>query len=180
MKRLSVVVFVVIAMSALLTACGGGTGGDPVATVKELAQVVADKKYEKIPDYLCAAERDSFKKQMDSASATGIDLQKILDAMTISFENPQYTKVSESGDKASVQMKTKLVIKVDREKFKALTAEILKGQGLEMPEEQIAPLIEQSVAQIEKGQDIDSPMELVKENGKWLVCGSGLPVLPIQ
>ena len=88
--------------------------------------------------------------------------------------------MSESGDKATVQMKAKLVIKVDREKFKALTAEILKGQGLEMPEEQIAPLIEQSIAQLEKGQDTDSPMQLVKENGKWLVCGSGLPVLPIQ
>ena len=179
MKRLSVLMIAVAVFSVLLAACGGGAGSDPVATVKELTQVMMDKKFEKIPDYLCAAQKESFKKQLESAS-TGIDLKSLLDMMTITFENPQYTVVSQSEDKATVQMKAKLIIKVDREKFKALTVEMMKNQGVELPEEQIAPLIEPAIAQLEAGQQTDSPMQLVKENGKWVVCGSELSVLPIK
>ena len=151
MKRMSILVLVAMLFSLGLTACGGGaTAGDPIATVKEMMQVVADKKMDKIVDYACASQKEAVKKQFDFASAlggAGMDPQKVLDALNISFENPEYTKVSESGDKATVHMKAKLVMKIDKEKFKSLVAEIMKAQGQELPAEQIDPLIEQMATQ---------------------------------
>ena len=40
--------------------------------------------------------------------------------MTVSLQDGQYTKVSETADKAVVQYKVKMNIKVDKEKFKAV------------------------------------------------------------
>ncbi len=174
MKRNSVLVLAALLLSLGLAACGGSAAAsDPVATVKDMMQVVSNKQVDKIVDYACASQKDSVKKQFDFASAlggTGMDAQKVLDAMSISFENPEYTKVSESGDKATVHMKAKLVMKIDKEKFKSIVADVMKAQGQELPAEQISPLIDQMAAQFEQGQAIDNDIQMVKENGKWLVC----------
>ncbi len=175
MKRFSV--FIVVAMLAglALAACGGGaTASDPVATVKDMMQAVVDKKLDKITDYACAAKKDEVKQQFDLASALGggLDPQKILDVMTFSIENAEYNKLSENGDKATVQMKAKLIIKIDKEKFKSVITDMAKAQGQDLPADQLGPMVDQAATQLEQGQNIDNTVELVKENGKWLICPS--------
>ncbi len=174
MKRISTLVVVALLLTLGLTACGGNSAAsDPVATVKDMMQVVSNKQIDKIVDYACASQKDSVKKQFDFASAlggAGMDPQKVLDALNISFENPEYTKVSEAADKATVHMKAKLVMKIDKQKFTSLVTEIMKAQGQELPADQIGPLIDQMATQFEQGQTIDNDIQLVKENGKWLVC----------
>ena len=176
MKRVSLLVLIAMLLSLGLTACGGGGAAatDPAGVVKEMMQMVVDKKMDKIADYACADQKDAIAQQFDFAAAlgggAGLDAQKVLDMMTISIENAEYTKVSEEADKASVQMKGKLVIKIDKEKFKSIMADILKAQGQELPADQLGPLVDQAAASLEQGQDIDNTIDLVKENGKWVVC----------
>jgi hypothetical protein len=175
MKRLSVVMIVVVVLSVLLTACGGGAANDPVSVVKDMMQAITDKKFDKLADLACAAQKDKIKDALNPAGAlagTGIDVNKMLDAMTFTFSNPDISKVSESGDKATVQVKGKMTIKLDREKFKPILKDILKAQGQDVSDDQLDQFMGLAAGQIESGQDIDNKVEVVKENGKWLVCSS--------
>ncbi len=174
MKRVSTIVVLALMLGVILTACGGGpASSDPVETVKTVMQTVVDKKLDKLPDYACAAKKDDIKKQFDLTQAlggSGIDAQKVFDVMTLSLENPTYEKVSESGDTAAVQMKGKLIIKVDKAKFQTLMSDILKAQGQDMPADQLGPLVDAAATQLEQGQDISNTFQLTKENGKWVIC----------
>lgn len=179
MKRLSAVVVLMIVLSALLAACGGGgsgASGDPVGVVKAAMQAVTDKKFDQLAELTCAAQKDKVKTTFDPASAlgaTGVDVNKILDAMTISFQNPEYTKVSEDADKAVVQMKGKLSIKFDKEKLKAVMKDVLAAQGqASVTDDQLNAGLDALASQMEQGQDLNQSVNVVKENGKWLFCPS--------
>ena len=178
MKRLSVVMIVVIVLSALLTACGGAaSGGDPVSAVKAAMDAAASKQFDKMAEFACAAKKDSVTGEFNPAAALaaqGIakeDAQKLLDAMTISFENVEYGTPTINGDSASVSMKGKMAIKFDKDKLKEFVKTIMAAQGLSnATDEQIDQVLTLMEGQLAQGQSIDSTVDLVKENGKWVIC----------
>lgn len=177
MKRISLVLIAVVVLSAVLTACGGGgaTTSDPASAVKGAMTAITEKNFTKLSEYVCAAQKDKVEQTFNPAGALtggapGIDTQKVLDAMTIKLENGEFTKISETGDKAEVQMKGKLSISVDKEKFKAVLLDIAKAQGQELPADQMDQVLEMVVGQFSQGIDLDEKVAVVKENGKWLMC----------
>ena len=175
MKRLSVVLIAVIVMSALLSACGSGgaAAGDPVSALKDAMQAVVDKKFDKLAELTCAAKRDQVKDTFNPATAlgaTGVDTAKVLDAMTISLKDPTYTKVSEEGDKAVVQFKGTMTMKFDMDKFKAIMKDVLAAQGQTVSDAELDAGLTMITGQLEQGQEVDQKIDMVKENGKWLMC----------
>jgi hypothetical protein len=176
MKRLSLVLVMVFVLSALLTACGGGGGaatGDPVAVVKAAMQAVVDKNFDQLAAVTCAAQKGTIAQGFNPAGAlgaTGVDATKILDAMTISMQNPEYTKVSEDGDKAVVQMKGTLSIKFDKDKLKPIMQDVLKAQGQELSDADLEAGLSMIAGQMEQGQALDQKVNVVKENGQWTFC----------
>ena len=174
MKRLSVVMVMVFVLSALLTACGGGAAAsEPVGVVQAAMQSVVDKKFDQLASMTCAAQKDKVAQTFNPAGAlgaAGVDATKILDAMTISLQNPEYTKVSEEGDKAVVQMKGKMSIKFDKEKLKVVMKDVLKAQGQDVSDEQLTAGLDMIAGQMEQGQDLDQKVDVIKENGKWVFC----------
>ena len=133
MKRLSVVMVMIFVLSALLTACGGGGGAaanDPVGAVKAAMQAVVDKNFDQLAEMTCAAQKDKVKQTFNPAGAlgaAGVDAAKILDAMTITMQNAEYTKVSEEGDKAVVQMKGNLSHKIRQREVEGCDAGSVEG-----------------------------------------------------
>ena len=178
MKRLSVVMIVVIVLSSLLTACGGAaSGGDPVSTMKAAMDAAASKQFDKMAELACAAKKDSVTGQFNPAAALeaqGIakeDTQKLLDALTISFENVEYGTPTINGDSASVAMKGKMSIKFDKNKMKDFVKSLMTAQGLsDATDDQIDQVLTMMEGQMPQGQSIDSTVDLVKENGKWVIC----------
>lgn len=175
MKRLPLLVVMLITLGLLLSACGGGgaAAADPVSVVQTVMQLTADKKLDQLKNYACAAEKDNVEGLFTGSMAElGVDPQKLLDAMTITLKDVTYNKVSEEGDKAVVAVKGQLAIKVDAEKFKPVLAEILKAQGQEVPAEQLDQFVSLFAGQFEQDQPLDQNINLVKENGQWLICGA--------
>ena len=176
MKRLSVVMVVIFVLSALLTACGGAAASDPVGVVKAAMQTVVDKKFDQLAAMTCAAQKDKVAQGFNPAGAlgaTGADASKILDAMTITLENPEYTKVSEDANAAVVQMKGKLSIKFDKDKLKGIMQDVLKAQGqTNVTDAQLTAGLDALAGQMEQGQTLDQKVNVVKENGQWVFCPS--------
>lgn len=178
MKRLSTMLAVMMMLGLLLAACGGGaSGGDPASVVKAAMDAVVAKQFDKISEYSCAAQKDKVATQLNPAAqlaSQGIDeatSKQLLESLTITVADASYTNVSEAGDKAVVQMKGKMSMKFDREKLKGFVKELLKAQGLpEASDEQVAQVLDLVAAQLETGQDMDNKVDLVKENGKWVIC----------
>jgi hypothetical protein len=180
-KQLSIFLFLTMALGFTLVACGGGDddGGDPVAVVKDLFKAIEDEKFDTIPDLACAAQKEEVATSFDfgamigsSFGAEDVDPQLVLDAMSFKFSDPEYKEVSKSGDKAVVHAKGRLEISVDPDKFKVLVRELLAGQGLEdVPDDMIDQAMGPALEQFENfGEDIDEDFELIKEDGKWLIC----------
>ena len=177
MRRLSVMVIVGIILGVLLAACGGAAAGDPVSTVKDAMTAITGKQFDKLADFACAAKKTEVQNQFNPAAALGgqgmskEDVQKLLDAMNISFDNPQFGAPTVSGDSASVPMQGKLAIKFDRPKLKAFVSSALQAQGtITATDDQINQVLDAVATQLEQGQDISSTIDLIKENGKWVIC----------
>ena len=174
MNRLSKVLAVLLLASVVLSACGGGGAGDPTATVKSMIQAIQDKKFDSLPDYVCAEKKDELTQQLDfrsSLGGLGFDAQKLIDAMTFDLSSIQYTKVSESGDNAVVKIEGDMKMKVDRDKIKDLIVELLKAQGIaQVTDDMVNSTLDIMAAQLESGIDMSADVELVKEGGAWKVC----------
>ncbi len=178
MKRLSVVMIVVIVLSVLLTACGGAaSGGDPLSTVKAAMSAVTSKQFDKVGDLACAAKKDSVTGEFNPAASLANqgfakeDAQKLLDSMAISFDNAEFGTPTINGDSASIPMKGKLTMKFDRDKLKALVKSMMATQGVpNATDDQINQALDMVASQMEQGQQIDTTVDLIKENGKWVIC----------
>jgi len=179
-KRLALLMSLVIMISPVLTACGGGggSGDDPTAAVKDLFKAIEQKKFDKIPDYACEAQKEEARQTFDfgaimaeSLGGADVDPQKILDAMSFKMADLEVTKVSESGDTATVHVKGKLEISVDPDKFKDVVKELLKAQGMEVSDEMLDQFVGPAMEQFQDfGQELDEDITMAKEGGKWLIC----------
>lgn len=47
---------------------------------------------------------------------------------------------------------------------------LLKSQGMDATDEIVNQALDQVSGQLEQGQTIDNKVDLVKENGKWVIC----------
>ncbi len=175
MKRLTWLMVVLMVAAFVSTACGGGSGSDPVGVVKDLMNAVQSKNFDAVGNFACAAVKDQITQTFNPAGSlagTGVDTKKRLDAMTITMTDMTYNKTSETADKATVQVKGKVSIKMDREKFKAFLTDMIKSQasGVTPTDDMINSALDSAMAQFENAQNVDNTMNLVKENGKWVVC----------
>jgi hypothetical protein len=167
----------VLAASFVVAACGGGgNSGDPTATVKDFVSLVEQKQFDKIPDIACAAEKDNVKGQFDignqlAGSLQGVDAKAITDAMTIKFENLEVKEVEKSADKAKVALKGTLKMSVDKTKMTDLVKKVLETEGMPVDDATVAMMLDSMVGAFEQGEPVDSSVDLVVENGKWVVCG---------
>jgi hypothetical protein len=169
----SLAAMVVIAVAA----CGGGGAtGDPTATVKEMVSLVEAKQFSKVADITCAAEKQAVAEQFDigaqlSGELPGMDAAAITDTMTITMDPLTYTELEKSADAAKVRMTGTMTIGVDTQKMQALLTKTLEAQGLPADDTMIGPAVDAMVTEFARGQDIDSTVDLVYEDGKWLLCG---------
>jgi len=174
--------FLVMALSLVLAACGGGDNGDDgdaTGTVNDLFNAIENKQFDKIPDFACAAQKEDVRQTFDfgsiiasSLGGADVDPQMILDALTFKLSGLEITEKSKSGDKAIVHAKGRLEMTVDPEKFKDVVRELLKQQGIgdvsdELMDQFAGPVMEQFE---DFSTDMDDDIALVKEDGKWLIC----------
>ena len=165
-----------LAMTVMLglsvVACGGGGGGDPTDPVKSVISAIEAKQFDKVADFACAAKKDEVKAQFNFgeqlagslSDVPGVKADDIAAAMTFKFENVTYKEASHDGDKATVAMTGTMKMSIDKVKV----ADVLRAAGGD------ATMVDTLTAGLDavsgEGIPMDSTVEVVKENGKWLIC----------
>lgn len=178
-KRLCILLVLMMMFNLTLVACGGG-GGDPVVVVTDMIKTIQEKKFDRLPNFACAAKKEEVANRFNISAALApslgpnVDAQKVLDAAVFEFINMEYKEVSRSDVQAIVYVKGRLKVTLDPDKFKEPVRELLMAQS---PENVTDSLVDQvtgfALAQFGGfGEDIDITLGLVNEGGKWLICGS--------
>jgi hypothetical protein len=171
-----------LTLGLVLAACGGSSTQDsgPTQTVKDLMKAIEDKRFDTIPDYACAALKEEIAVRFDfrvlmafSLEGTGLDPATVLDALTFTVSDLEVWQVGASEDKAIVHVRGRLEVKIASDRLKELLRQTLASQAEMLDED----LIDQTAALVLErfavwSQYIDSNIALIKEGGRWLVCGN--------
>ena len=165
--------FLVLAALVLsLAACGGSSGGgnvaagpagDPVGAVNNFINAIKAKSFDKLGPLVCAAQRYEIAGSFTGGGA-GIPAA-LLDAMTFDVQNLNLQQSSINGDAAVVHVTGKIAITVDAGKAKDAVKQLMGGQATD-------DQVNQAIAAMSKSQDLAQDVDVVKENGGWLICSN--------
>ena len=176
MRRMLFLVPLVLALAA----CGGsggsttggnaaaGPAGDPVGAVNNLINAMKAKAFDKMGPLVCAAKRY----EMTGALGSGLP-GGLADAMSFDFKDMKVNQTSINGDSAVVHVEGSMVMSLDAAKGKDAVRKMLEQSapsGQTVTDEQV----NQVVSGFGNGNTIPikSDMQVVKENGGWVVCSS--------
>lgn len=164
------------AAAPVAAAADGPSADDPVATVNALLDALVAKDFASVGDYVCAEERDEAVAQFDlaaqiSAELGGLDAQVLLDGMTISTPDRAVTEVSNDGSTAVVSITGSIHIDVAEEAAREFVRQVLEAMDETVTDEMLDEYTPLFMASVETAQDLTDPsVEVVLEDGLWLVC----------
>ena len=170
----------ILASTALaVAACGGGAPNvaDPAGAVNAAFGAVEAGGLARVNEFVCAANAGDPTSifggdagSLEDLQAAGVDPNELVDAMKIDFENIQTTETSKSGSAATVHVTGDARITLDEAKFREIMKKVMEAQGLPTDDATIDGVMQMVSGSMSETQAIDEDVELVQENGKWLIC----------
>lgn len=181
-KRFPMLLCLALTLGLFLAACGGSSTQDsgPTQTVKDLMKAIESKRFDTIPDYACAAQQEEIAVRFDfrvlmasSLEGTALEPAAVLDALTFTVSDLEVRQVGASEDKAIVHVRGRLEVKIASDRLEELLRQTLTSQAETLADD----LIDQTAALVlerfaDWSQYIDSDIGLIKEGGRWLICGN--------
>ncbi|MBA2570110.1 MAG: hypothetical protein H0V04_02895 [Chloroflexi bacterium] len=175
-SRLTLALVALVIATACSAAAPGGSTADPVGAVNKMISLIQAKQFSQLSTAVCAAKRAEIEAQFNPGaalgpSASGVNPQQIVDAMTISFSNVQTALVSQTATTAVVSVKGSMNIAVDPAKMRDVVRSLLTAQGVPADDATVDQTLQSMTAAFADAQTIDSQVDVVNEGGQWLVCG---------
>ncbi len=148
---------------------------DPVASVNGLLDALLAKDFAGIGAFVCAEKREDVTEDFDltqafAGMAEGVDVQALIDALVLATPDRVVTLASNDGALALVDVVATMTITLEEEAAKVFIAQLLEGQGMEATDEMVTALLPGLQAQFAEGEDLTDQVEVVLEEGRWLVC----------
>ncbi len=174
--RRGAALFFVLAMA--IGACSGTPAANtdnPAGTVSAAFAAAQSGGITKLSEFACAAHKNDIAEAFGGAdlsglSALGIKPEDITGAMAITFENVTTKEVTKSDTAATVHVTGDTKITIDKDKFKALMKTVMAAQGQPVDDATLDTMIGAMSTQLSQTQKLDEDVNVVKEDGKWLLC----------
>lgn len=191
MKKMGKLVIVGLLGVMLLAACGGGAGGDePTGVVEKVVEAMQTLDVDAAKEYFCEEQKSTMDAALQEGLAElgdlGLDPDELLDAFSIKFADMKYEETSKDGDEAVVHVSGNMSLDFDAEKLKEFFKKAAEAAGQPVGDQELDFVV--GIFEAMSGQEapLDGDVELVKEDGDWVVCseldflqGSDLFELPL-
>ena len=148
---------------------------DPVATVNDLLDTLAAKDFAAVSSFVCAQYAEEVASTFDLAAQMGeipgVDLAALIAGLQFTVDPRTATLVSNDGAAAVVDLQATLSMALDETVARDFVKQLLEAQGQDASDAMIDAVLPELMAQFE-GQttDLSESVDLVLENGVWLVC----------
>lgn len=167
-----------LTLAILLAACSSGpaAGNDPQGTVKSAFTAAQSGGLTKLSEFACAAHKDDIAKALGGAdlsalTAQGVNVNDMLSAIQVSFENVTTKEVSKTDKDATVHVTADMKMTFDKEKFRGILKTMFSAQGLPADDATIDATLTAMSGAMTQTQKVDEDIVLTNEGGKWLICG---------
>lgn len=167
-----------LALAIMVAACGStpGAASDPQGTVKSAFTAAQSGGLLKLSEFACAAHKDDIAKalggqDLSALTAQGVNVNDMMSAITVSFENVSTTEVKKTDKDATVHVTADMKMNFDREKFKTILKTMFAAQGLPADDATIDATLTAMSGAMTQTQKVDEDIVLTNEGGKWLICG---------
>jgi len=167
--------FVALLFTLVLAACGGGGDGEkPVAVVEKVVKAMESLDVEEASKYFCADKQDELAQTLDSGfeelEALGMDPDELLDAFKLKMSDMKYEEKSKDDNKAVVGVSGTMSLDFDTDKLKEFFRKAAEAAGQEVTDEQLDMMMGMFTAMGGQEAPVEGEVELVKEDGDWVVC----------
>jgi hypothetical protein len=162
----------------------GASASDPVATVNSLLDIVIGRRFDQVVAYACAASAADLNSHLNIGAALaptlppGIDVQGLIDTMTLSIPDRSLTLVSKDASNATVNVKGTLNVDVDEEAMRPWAKELLVAAGEDSSDASVESAIGTIAKSLEVTRDMSRDVTLTVEGGRWLICDTTLGASP--
>jgi hypothetical protein len=175
-KEMKKLLFIGLLMALILAACGGGDGSEaPGEVVKKVVDAMTTMDFDGASEFICADQKTEFQGSMTEGfaelEAMGLDPDELLDAFKIGLKDMKYETQSEDGDKAVVKVTGSLSLDFDTEKLKSFFKQAAEAAGQPVSDEELDMVVNIFNAMGGQEAPLDSNVDVVKEDGEWVVCG---------
>jgi hypothetical protein len=171
----SVAVAAVLIIS--LVGCSGGIGGanqsDPAGAVKAAMDAAQSGGVAKLADYTCAAKKNDIAGLFGGSgdlTSLGLTADEVAGAMKMEFKDLQTSEKSKSGTNAVVHVTGNMTITLDPAKMRELMKKVMQAQGQPVDDATLDLAINAMSSQLTQTQPLDEDIDVVQENGKWVLC----------
>jgi hypothetical protein len=167
-----------LALAITLAACGGtpAAASDPSGTVNAAFAAAESGGFAKITDFACAAHKDDIAtalggQDLSALEGSGLNVNDLLAALQVSFENVTTKEVSKTDTAATVHVTADMKMSFDQAKFKTILKTMLGARGLPTDDATVDTLLTAMAGAMTQTQKLDQDIVLTNEGGKWLICG---------
>lgn len=145
----------------------------PDGAVDALLDAIVEKRWDQLGPLVCEERRDEVVSQYDLGQQLGgddMDVQPLIDSITFTIDDRSVTVLSEDGDTASVELVGTLRATIDEELAREWMRALLEEFGQPSDDATIDQFLGEMTADMAEGEDLASVVEVIREDGQWLVC----------
>lgn len=172
-----------VAVAAVLligvVGCGGAPAAnqaEPAGAVKSALEAAQSGGVARLAEFACAAQKDEIANlfgggDLGALTGLGVSADDIFGAMKMEFKDVQTIEKSRTGDSAVVGLTGTMTITIDAAKMRDIMKKVMEAQGQPVDDAALDAMIGAMSSSLSQSQPLDSDVPVVREGGKWLICG---------
>lgn len=160
--------------TATLTPTVVANTSDPAEVVETVFEAVGAMDVEPAMALFCSEKAAGMAGTIESGfseiAAMGLDPDELAQAFTLDLQDMSYEETSRDGDAAVVHAEGTLRFEFDPDVLREVIKAVAEANGQTLSDQELDFVLTLLSAVAEQGTPLDADVQLIEENGQWVVC----------
>jgi hypothetical protein len=147
---------------------------DPAEVVETVFEAVGAMDVEPAIALFCSEKAAGMAGTIESGlgeiAAMGLDPDELAQAVKLDLQDMSYQEINRDGDTAVVHIEGSMRFEFDPDVLKDVIRAVAEANGQTLSDQELDFVLTLLSAVAEQGTPLDADVQLVKENGQWVVC----------